>query len=426
MQWHPVGYRGILTLKKITFSGLVAVCLAALCVGGSLRVMFDFGRWIYLAPIFLLLVVFMLRAGRAKVLSKGQFFYLLLLLLFGAWLLFTSIWTVSTMQWREDALLLMVLVLIPILATLLADRATVKAFLKMLVVFGVLVGAFVIYKTGTVFGATGYGTVVNRNYLTLAPPVAMALIISVVYSLYAERSRVRWGFIALFLVVALSLSIARGALLFSIFAILLLGVMHLIIGPQRPILRIKYWCRKHLFFVLPLVGLLMYLALNVQKTSSKLFRMLDPAQEYLGGRGGLFEKAWESISYSPIWGYGLGSSGLMSGTSDQGYPHNLLLEVWLDGGVIALVIILLLLAYPFMKTLKGLSQKWDPHLLCLFCLLVFWVLEYLKSHSFYSARPLFIVIALIMLYTQVGSSKISSKPNIVGHCRFVAGSQVLK
>ena len=66
----------------------------------------------------------------------------------------------------------------------------------------------------------------------------------------------------------------------------------------------------------------------------------------------LFEKAWQYWQTSPILGHGMGSFGLLLGWGDvKVYPHNIILEIMVELGLIGLFIFLGLIV----QSLRGLS-----------------------------------------------------------------------
>lgn len=83
----------------------------------------------------------------------------------------------------------------------------------------------------------------------------------------------------------------------------------------------------------------------------------------------------------------------MAGAYEGYYPHNLFLQAWLDGGIVAFLLLFGLVLFPFLLALWHLfaghlqSNAWIPGL----GLFLFLVLEYSKSINFYSGRLLFVM-----------------------------------
>lgn len=116
----------------------------------------------------------------------------------------------------------------------------------------------------------------------------------------------------------------------------------------------------------------------------------------------MWAAAWESISKSPVMGYGLGSSGVMSGRVEGLYPHNLFLQAWVDGGLIGFLLLATLIFIPISLMLRRLITAnqydlWLPY----GCMILFLIAEYMKSYSLYTGRVLFLSSVLLMIALSV-------------------------
>ncbi|MCF8011396.1 MAG: hypothetical protein K9L17_10725 [Clostridiales bacterium] len=387
-------------LKNVS-SNLIAACLAVLCVTGAIRVIFDVGQWIYVVLAFILCTICTYSCMGNMRLKKSLVMYFFIVNLFVTWLVFTLSWTCSSVQWKEYLQLLIFLIFVVAMILILVDRNIIHKFLVILSFLGLGIGIYVIMESGGIYEISGYNTQVNESYLTLATPIGMSFIITTIFAIYSKKHKFFWVIAAIFSMIALSLSLARGTLIFSIFVLCLLPVLHFSIGEGENYFKlIKEIGIRYLFFVLPLLGGLLFLALNVERTASRLKRMLTPFHELMaGGRGELWSNSWQAISSSPLFGYGLGSNGIFSAGNEWGYPHNFLLQVWLDGGLIAVLLAILILLLPLWYLLKALKQKGiQPYLLSLFSTFILLILEYSKSYDFYSSRAIFIIGTISIVY----------------------------
>ena len=68
------------------------------------------------------------------------------------------------------------------------------------------------------------------------------------------------------------------------------------------------------------------------------------------GRGDIQERAIRAISASPIYGYGLSSSEKYT---HDAYPHNFILQLLLDGGIILLILVTLPMIFMLVKYFKN-------------------------------------------------------------------------
>lgn len=373
------------------FDALGALCFSLLCVAGAIRIALDVGQWIYLSIIGILLVISLPRLITRLGRRPNNILYLSALALLIAWLMLSANWTSSSSQWREDFLFLISFGLIAVSVFSLANERVVRQFLKLLIISGVPVGVFVIRESGAITGVSGYGTAVNDAYLPLGTAIGLGFIAGVMHVCFNRRNRCFWMLATLFLLVSLSLSLARGSLIFSISVLLVVWGVCILWGPGNLGARWKFAVKKYAVIVTPLLGLLVYLALGVERTAYKLGRLVSLSEEWEGGgRGYIWNAAWQSILDSPIVGYGLGSNGLLSSGNEVGGPHNFLLQVWLDGGAVALLLTATLLIWWLVVPLQTLRRRWNSQLLVIFSLVLFIILEYSKSSNFYTARSLIV------------------------------------
>lgn len=95
--------------------------------------------------------------------------------------------------------------------------------------------------------------------------------------------------------------------------------------------------------------------------------------------------------FDSAFGYGLGSFGLMySGHEGRAYPHNVFLEIWIEAGLIGLLIFLTFLLMIFTKNLKGINY-------INILVLIFILLNALKSSSFVDIRVYFVVFGMYIM-----------------------------
>ncbi len=79
------------------------------------------------------------------------------------------------------------------------------------------------------------------------------------------------------------------------------------------------------------------------------------------------------------------------------YPHNLFLQVWMDGGFVAVLMLGALMLGPMILFVKRFKANVDdPVYLSLFAVLILLVLEFSKSYDFYAAISLVVVSVLSM------------------------------
>lgn len=127
-------------------------------------------------------------------------------------------------------------------------------------------------------------------------------------------------------------------------AMITLGVLLLV-----KLMRSRAWIPKFEFKsiaigILALLVFVYYLFPLVSNVFESRIIELTLNRVYMAGRDSLYARAWELIEQRPIVGYGLGG---YYGSTLSSYPHNLMLQVWLDGGIVLLALFFMLLAVTF-------------------------------------------------------------------------------
>ena len=147
----------------------------------------------------------------------------------------------------------------------------------------------------------------------------------------------------------------------------------------------------------------MTMALQVGRTKARLLRMLSGNELEEGGRGAMWREALGYIQDSPFLGYGLSSNGLLVSGTEVAHPHNMFLQVWLDGGALAVITLLLILMVPvfsFLRNLGGAGRINEALLFPFVGMFFFLFLEYSKSGNFYTARGLFIFALCVVFLAE--------------------------
>jgi O-antigen ligase len=331
--------------------------------------------------------------------------YLGLLALFVAWMGISALWTSPTVDTSDELVLLAGLLAITGASFLGLQEGVVEPALRWMVAVSLAVAAYVFAIYLTVGAVGGYGAL-GEMYLIVAQAIGVGTVLALVTAL-TRSGRGRWlaALAAVVLVPALAMSLARGALLGAIL-VTLVATMYwnrVHSGSRRSF---RQWLHTHaaraalMGVALGITGVAIGSALQVERTRTRLERLLSGREFTEGGRVELWQAAWQSISDRPLLGHGLGSSGLMSGTSEDLYPHNLFLQVWLDGGFPGLLLCIAVLSLPVLYITLQTSRDsnlspttWLP----LVAAYAFLIIEFSKSMDFYSARLVFVIGALLIL-----------------------------
>jgi O-antigen ligase len=186
--------------------------------------------------------------------------------------------------------------------------------------------------------------------------------------------------------------LSRGALLFSGFVSVLLLIYY---WPHKKTIKRVF---SSFTIRLTAVALAVYLAFDFMpaRTSGRLKRLFFGDELQSGGRGELWSEALHKIAEAPILGHGLGESSVINF-----YPHNLFLQVGVDGGLFAIILLMVVVIAPLIIFYKAKVRhifKNDPMPVAFLAAYLWALLEYCKSGDFYKARALFIIASLLIGY----------------------------
>lgn len=385
---------------------LVGCCLAGLAALPPLRAILAVPEWSYLVALAVLLAAASIKVtlGRAAHVPNAVAAFVCLAVLLYAWLMLSATWSVSTRQFTSDLILLIALLAATVSTALLATQRAARITLGIIAAVASLV-SFAVFGQYIAAGAlVGYNLRLLEYYLTISTLLALGAVVSFTRAAALPHRRWVWGFAGFTALAGLALSLGRGALLSAMFLIMVFGTIGILSNPMP-----RHALRPYLVGLsgrLLAGGLFAFTiaagiwgAFQVERTRARLLRLFSGGELTAeGSRAGIWARGWERIAEAPVQGYGLGSSGLMSALNEGTHPHNLFLQVWLDGGVLALVLLAMIVAMPFLVVFYqartiGMPRAALP-LLAGYALLI---LEYSKSYSVYTARTLFIFGALVLV-----------------------------
>lgn len=383
-----------------TIDSITGIFLASFFAIPALRSVVGVGQSAYFLLTGLLLGILLLELwmGRTRRLGPYEQWFVGASLLLFAWLLLSIFWTASNGQYAEDALLVVGLAVLVASIPFIVRENTLKAAVWTLGATGCAVGVYVIYGYTAVESLEGYDVLFEDFYLTMAQSIGAATVALTVYMLFAEERR-WWQFLAVtFLFVSLALSLARGALLFALFVVVI-AVFYALFRPPLSRSSIGTYLKSiggrmaGTGVVVGIGAVIFVVALTVERTARRLMLLLSGGGSSVGVRLQLWRESWDSIGEAPILGYGLGSNGVMAGATEATYPHNFLLQVWLDGGIIALLLTVFIFILPLLAFLRS-DETAGGATLSVLGVYVFMILEYSKSYNFYTSRLLFIFCIL--------------------------------
>jgi O-antigen ligase len=355
LKWVP----GLPLDPTLMFGSAVAACCAWRLLAGSVPV------------------------GQAATLVLGT------ALAFNAWYLLTAFFSVSTSFWTFKAatLVLNTLALVAPIVCLRTERhfawfdrfLWVMAGACMALVFGFYLTGnidFLIYQ--------GFDKEVLKipDYLVLASLIGLG-------TLSALSAPTPWRVVfAIAGFAAMLVLTARGPLLFAIVLVVLGGVF--LRGRGRD-------ARPGPLLVVLLLGVVAIAAVRWQGAEGAVTRFAGIFSDETAFEGALrvgeFSVALDVIAQAPLVGVGLGGYGMAGYEMEENiYPHNLLLEAFAEAGVVGLVLFVAAMAA---VVVSGWRARHDPRVAGCFVLVLFLMLNYMKSGGFVGARDLYLFTGVL-------------------------------
>lgn len=355
IKWVP----GLPLDPTLMFGSAVAACCAWRLLGGSVPV------------------------GQAAILVLAT------ATVFNVWYLLTAFYTVSTDFWAFKAatLVLNMLALVAPIICLRTERhfAWFDRFLWLMagactaLVFGFYLTGnieFLIYQ--------GFDKEVFKipDYLVLASLIGLGTL-----SVLGTPTPWRVGF-AIAGFAAMLVLTARGPLLFVTSLVVLGGLF--LRGRGRD-------ARPGPLLVVLLLGVVAIAALRWQGAEGAVTRftgIFSDEKAFAGAlRVGEFSVALDVIAQAPFVGVGLGGYGVAGYDMEENiYPHNLLLEAFAEAGAVGFVLFVAAMA---VVLASGWRARYDPRVAGYFLLVLFLMLNYMKSGGFVGARDLYLFIGVL-------------------------------
>ncbi len=196
----------------------------------------------------------------------------------------------------------------------------------------------------------------------------------------------------------LLVSSARGPMIFLVLVLLIRAGVSFVTFMKKS-WRLNF---KNIFYMMAGVGLLgtaaYYLidryALLLERSITRLLMLLDPQQS-----SGILERITQ-VSYSFgrifenagnfLFGLGIGSFGILyEGVDERNYPHNVVLEIWFELGLIGLILFMMLLLVYFKKIRLRLNFV---------LIFIYLLLNSLKSYSLIDLRIMFGMLSVLLIY----------------------------
>ena len=325
----------------------------------------------------------------------NSFMALFFLLLFYGWLITTLIWTPSETFSQKKGFYFS-LNLLAFIYPIIISKFNYYKFIKWLLIFGVVLGVinmsyFYLYLIKLIDYA--HYNRVSGEYIGIGLLLGINIIILLFTGKETFFRRKHSIAILLISVLLLVLSVARGSLIFTILVILLYCIINF--GKK---LIVKRRVNRNVFFFIAVIFIaiigagiyfnqLLNLAINryVQLFNSFFFGEYSASYNL---RTEYFKFAFENITNNMsvlFFGNGVGSFGcILKGYDIELYPHNLVLELLFEFGLVGLVL------FAGFTWFSVRNAKLNFFLLYI---LIFYLLNSLKSFSLLELRLMFAFFA---------------------------------
>jgi O-antigen ligase len=337
-----------------------------------------------------------------------------LLIVFIVWALLTSLWTPSELYAHEKLLKLATLNLWTLIATamIIANRPErVRRFLVLVLVLGTAASLDGIVQYATTGPLARSAAFRLANYLGQGRFFGMAALVAFGAWLYADPfSRRGVALMAAFVtcVSALLVGGGRGPTLGVIAGMLLplaLGLRFV----DRRLLVSKALVASIVLFVAMAAAVLQVAATSSEElpTLQRFHTLLTEEEGGQSDRLNFWRRSWHLWLEQPVLGSGVGSWPIRYfGLDVPRYPHNLILEVLVEFGLIGL----LLLAGIVIVAVRGISVRRlreDPILMCVAMLCINTSFYAMTSSDITQNRNVFATLGLLVMRAYGQSSHVS-------------------
>lgn len=278
-------------------------------------------------------------------------------------------------------------------------RIDVRTFLIVLIVLpsmGVLYLDRIFYGEIIETGVVSMGTC----YALLIPVLGDLVYLRFYYkkeSIWMKIIMLFFAAINLFYLVQMAMFGSRGPILCAVLLIMSFFVIQ--IGDNKRILIRK---RRVLIIIIGLIFLISSFATILQSLQTFFstfdislnvvdkFLRLDDAGDVTNGRESLSTMAWKGIMESPLWGNGISQ---FNNNTGEGYPHNFILQMLYDGGIILTLAIMAPISRSLIRKLKTVSEN---EFVCLMLLFFASVPGALFSGDFWNASTLWMFFGFVL------------------------------
>ncbi len=340
---------------------------------------------------------FRINAGALFLFSAASGFFI--------WVMVSFCWTPGSVYALQKMARIIPITLWSFLATafiISPDSRRVKRFLWCLVVFAVWIALETI-KADAVFGQRVI-SVLGGNYLGVGRTVGPAIIIVFVYMLFEKKIFNKILLFSAFIIFLSALLVARGRgpFLATLAAFMVPILLSMGMKADRKY-QLKFFFKSYalpaILLYLSIAMIVGYLFISGHLTSTMQRFVLFFTK--LGASADVrlfdYQTSWTLFEKNPVVGYGIGSWPLLAGFPDmRGYPHNIILEILVEMGMVGAFFFFIFL---FAGVTRLLSEKIsnNPQRMIILALFVNAFVNAMLSGDIPDNRFLFSVVGLMCL-----------------------------
>ena len=247
-----------------------------------------------------------------------------------AWLLMSNLWTISTERYMEHSLQVAAIAMLVSSTIGHVSLKRMELTMRLTCSVAAVASVLVLQEYITVGSLSGWGMRITDSYLIVSRLIGLAAVFSAT-SIIVPGRRKRYV-LTLILFAGLALSLARGALVVGVVVTTVFMILGVVLRSRR-IASIsdlgRSLVRKSavIAIILLCISLVIWGAMQVERTRSLFALLLVDREAGFSGRPRIWLTAWANIKRSIMFGYGIGSSGIMSCGLESSYPHNIILQM---------------------------------------------------------------------------------------------------
>ncbi len=335
-----------------------------------------------------------------------------LILIFYSWINIAIFYSPSSYYPYKKSLLFLTN-LVAFITPIIYDRFDIRKFCKIFIIASSVLGVlFLVYYSFFLNIFTDDTiTEFKMTYLVIAQLSGLCVIIIVVFG--DLFSPVFSGLLFMISFGTVILTGGRAPIIFTatvLFLYINRNFFSNLIGSQKNKYNraTKLWKTKHIILIIMITCFIFFLMVlfvpNVQMLAGyaylRMTLLFGYALEGLDEQSLMVRVDHLTTSYNLIFhhakgflfGYGWGSYGIVSGGSDERwYPHNMILEIWVETGLVGLVLFLIFLIYTCRRNFKNNPFSW---------VFLFLFLNVMKSSSLVDLRLFFGFLAIVEVYSK--------------------------